>query len=433
MTLLVVGVSHRSASVALLEQFAVDASEAAKLAQHALDAPHVAEALVLATCNRVEIYAEVERFHSSVDDLTALLLQRSTRPPEEALPSLYVHYDEAAVGHLFAVATGLDSMVVGEPQILGQVRDALNRGQRDETLGPVLNSLFQQGLRVGKRAHAETGIDRAGQSLVSVALETAEAKLGSLADARACIVGTGSMAALTAASLRRAGSPELTIAGRSVDRGRRLAETVGARSVAQADVPALLSSTDLVVTCTGAREVVVSAADVAAAAVARSRAEPLVLVDLALPHDIDEAAGDLPGITLIRLEDLAGASQPVTDADVEAVEEIVAEEVTAFVAARSAAAVTPTLVALRSMATEVVAGELERLWARLDDLTPKQRAEIATAVRRVADKLLHEPTVRVKRLADQPPSASYADALAELFALDPATISALTGGVVERP
>ncbi|MEJ7743662.1 MAG: glutamyl-tRNA reductase [Nocardioidaceae bacterium] len=205
MSILIVGASHRTASVELLERLALDTDGASKLSTRALLTPHVTEALVLATCNRVEIYAEVDRFHGSVEDLTALLVEKSDLPTERVLSALYVHYDEAAVAHLLSVATGLESMVVGESQILGQVREALRRGQDDETVGPALNSLFQQGLRVGKRAHFETDIDRAGQSLVSVALDEAAHTIGPIEGARVLIVGAGSIAGLAANSVRRAG------------------------------------------------------------------------------------------------------------------------------------------------------------------------------------------------------------------------------------
>jgi glutamyl-tRNA reductase len=425
MTHLVIGASHHSASVGVLERLAVNSEGAAKLALAALDSPHVAEALVLATCNRVEIYAEVDRFHGSVEDLTALLVETSELDPETVLAAVYVHYDDAAVAHLFTVATGLDSMVVGEAQILGQVKDALNRGQRDDTVGPVLNSLFQQALRVGKRAHAETGIDTAGQSLVSVALDAAEAELGTLGDARVCIVGAGSMAALAVASVRRRGARHVTVASRSRAKAQHLAESASGRGTDLEHLVDCLSDADLVLSCTGASEALLSAEDVRNAV--RGRREPLVLLDLALPHDIDPAAGDLSGVRLIGLSELATlAPRQVERDDVAAVQALVAEEVAAFGLARSAARVTPTVVALRSLATSVVADELGRLWTRCDGLTAEQRSEITTTVRRVADKLLHSPTVRIKQLADQAPSASYADALAELFALDPATVKAVT-------
>jgi glutamyl-tRNA reductase len=431
MTHLVIGASHHSASVGVLERLAVNSDGAAKLALAALESPHVAEAIVIATCNRVEIYAEVDRFHGSVEDLTALLVEMSQLDPERVLAAVYVHYDDAAVAHLFTVATGLDSMVVGEAQILGQVKDALNRGQRDDTVGPVLNSLFQQALRVGKRAHAETGIDTAGQSLVSVALDAAEAELGSLADARVCIVGAGSLAAFAVATVRRRGARNVTVASRSRAKAQLLAESVSGTGSSLEHLVDCLRDADLVVSCTGASEAVLSAEDVGA--VVRGRSSPLLLLDLALPHDIEPAAGDLPGVRLIGFPELATlAPQQVKLDDVAAVQTLVADEVAAFGLARSAARVAPTVVALRSLATGVVADELDRLWTRCGDLTAEQRSEVTTTVRRVADKLLHSPTVRIKQLADQAPSASYADALAELFALDPATVKAVTT-TGERP
>lgn len=431
MTHLVVGASHRSAGVRVLERLAVDPDGASKLALTALETQHVAEALVLATCNRVEIYAEVDRFHGSVEDLTALFVELAGLGEQAVLPAVYVHYDEAAVAHVFSVATGLDSMVVGEAQVLAQVKAALSRGQRDETVGPALNSLLQQALRVGKRAHAETGIDTAGQSLVSVALDRAEAALGTLAGARVCIVGAGSMASLAAASVRRKQAASIVVASRSPERAQRLAQAVSGSAADLGDLADHLADADLVISCTGAREAVLSTQLVENAT--RGRESPLVLIDLALPHDIEPAVGDLPGVVLIALASLAeSAPQQVTRDDVAAVRALVAGEVSAFAAARSAARVAPTVVALRSLATGVIGDELGRLWARCDELTPEQRTEIAATVRRVADKLLHEPTVRIKQLADQAPSASYADALAELFALDPATVNAVIGGGERR-
>jgi glutamyl-tRNA reductase len=428
MSVLVVGASHRTTPVSLLERLAVDAEGASKLALAALDTASVNEVVVLATCNRVEIYADVDRFHGSVEDLTTLLISESGAPADVLLPCVYVHYDEAAVRHIFTVSTGLDSLVLGEPQILGQVKDTLNRGQHDDTVGPALNSLFQQALRVGKRAHAETGIGEAGQSLVSLAVRAAARLTGGLTGARVCIVGAGSMATLAATSVRRAGVDGIDIASRNAVRARRLADRVGGSANSLDDLSACMSAADLVISCTGASGTVVTTAEVADACANRTTAAPLVLVDLALPHDIEPAVADLPGVHLLGMATLVeSATQEVTKADIVAVSELVSGEVAAYAAARSAAAVTPTVIALRTMATAVVGSELNRLWARLGELSPDQRSEIATTVRRVADKLLHEPTVRIKELADQAPSASYADALAELFALDPATVQAVIG------
>lgn len=427
MSILVVGMSHRTAPVELLEQLALDVAGADKLRTAVLDTPHVSEAVVLSTCNRIEIYAEVDRFHGSVEDLTRLIVDHAETPLDEVLASLYVHYDEAAVSHLFEVVTGLDSMVVGESQILGQVRDALRRGQGAETVAAALNTLFQQGLRVGKRAHSETDIDRAGQSIVSVALEDAAAAIGPIEGARVCIVGAGSVAALAAASVQRLGAADIVVSSRTAGNAARLAERVGGRQVALEDLGAAITEADLVISCTAATGAVISAGTVAAALTARRSEAPLAVVDLALPHDVAPEVGELPGVSLIALKSLAqSVHNGSAHADVAAVKAIVAEEVAAYTSAREAARVAPTVVALRTMATSVVGAELDRLFGRVDDLTDEQRAEITQAIRRVADKLLHEPTVRVKELAGRAPDATYAEALAELFALDPAAVEAVT-------
>jgi glutamyl-tRNA reductase len=427
MSVLIVGASHRTAPIEFLERLALDADGITKLRSTVLGSAHVAEALVVSTCNRIEIYAEVDRFHGSVEDLTALLADHADVPIEQMVPSLYVHYDEAAVAHLFEVATGLDSMVVGESQILGQVRDALRGGQADDTVGTSINALFQQGLRVGKRARSETNIHRAGQSVVSVALDRVVDVVGSLDGARVCIVGAGSMAGLTSNLLRRKGVADVVIASRTYEHASQLAQRVGGRSVALESLGDEIAGADLLVSCTTASGPVVGADLVAQVMSGRGRRARLTIVDLALPHDVEPEVTEIPGVTLLALKELAESLDAAAAAqDVAAVRAIVAEEVAAFTGARAAARVAPTVVALRSMATGVVAAELERLWGRLDDLTPAQRDEIAHAVRRVADKLLHEPTVRIKELAGRSPESSYADALAELFALDPGAVDAVT-------
>lgn len=426
MSILIVGASHRTASVELLEQLALDTAGAAKLRSAALGSDHVTEALVLATCNRIEVYAEVDRFHGSVEDLTALLAGYAHSTMEDVLGSLYVHYDEAAVAHLFEVATGLDSMVVGESQILGQVREALRQAQDDSSAGASLNSLFQQGLRVGKRAHSETDIDHAGQSLVSVALAEATGVLGSLDGLSVCVVGAGSVAALAATSVRRSRPRGIVVCSRTLANAERLAASVGGRSAPLGSLTEEISGADLVISCTGATGPVISA-DMVRAATSGRGGRPLVLIDLALPRDLEPAAALIEGVTVIALETLADSVHNGSALeDVAAVRGIVAGEVIAFAAARDAARVAPTVVALRTMATGVVAAELERLWTRLGPLPASERDEIIKTVTRVADKLLHEPTVRIKQFAGRSPESSYADALAELFALDPSKVEAVS-------
>lgn len=430
MSVLVVGISHRTAPVSVLEKVALDGEHVPKLVHAVNEIEHISEATVLSTCNRCEIYAEVDRFHGSVEAISTLLCESAGLRPDELLAHVYVHYDDAAISHLFSVASGLDSMVVGESQILGQTREALRVGQELGTIGPALNMLFQQALRVGKRAHAETDIDRAAPSLVTASLAVAEGHVGALAGARALVVGAGAMGGLAAATLRRAGVGELHIANRSAGSAQRLADQYGGRAVALADAAGLLGAVDLVVSCTGSTGLVLTTSEVEQARSAV--AKPLAILDLALPHDVEPAAGDLPGVLLVGLatltEQLRAAATDVEPSALseQSVHDIVDDELSAFLAARRAASVTPTVVALRTMATGVVEAELERLFTRVPALADADREEIAQALRRVADKLLHQPTVRVRELAGSTDAVSYTAALTELFALDPEAVQAVT-------
>ncbi|MEV7204138.1 MULTISPECIES: glutamyl-tRNA reductase [unclassified Streptomyces] len=562
MSLLVVGLSHRSAPVSVLERASLNADAQLKLLQDTVAAEPAAEAAVLATCNRIELYADVDKFHAGVAELSTLLAQHSGVGLEELTPHLYVHYEDRAVHHLFSVACGLDSMVVGEGQILGQIKDSLARAQDLHTAGRLLNDLFQQALRVGKRAHSETGIDRAGQSLVTFGLEQLSAGADVQRWARgkkALVIGAGSMSSLAAATLARSGVAEIVVANRTFERAERLAQILSegddtdvlARAVPMDSVPVELTRADVAVSCTGATGLVLTADAVAAAvegrtgapavedtavretavretavreagetplpgagsaadencpldlssvpsgfsvmgeaAVAgmdaatleqhgawaaggtvvdrpretgrpgpeadaeligalaatatrvgrvpeRRRPEPvaevprpepvLFLLDLAMPRDVDAAVHRLAGARLVDIESLADASADAPmAADVDMVRRIVADEVAAFGAAQRAARITPTVVALRSMAAEVVAGEIARLEGRLPGLDDKHRAEITQTVKRVVDKLLHAPTVRVKQLAAEPGGAGYADALRTLFDLDQETVASVS-------
>ena len=430
MSFLVVGISHKTAPVALLERLALDGDGARKLAIDAAACDHVTEAAVIATCNRLEIYAEVDRFHGSVEEVSRLIVERAGEPTESLVPHLYVHYDDGAVSHLFHVAAGLDSMVVGEGQILGQARDALRAGQELGTLGPSLNLLFQQALRVGKRTHAETDIDGAAPSLVSAALDHATGAHGGIAGARVVVVGAGSMAALATATVSRLGAGSITVVNRSTEKADRLATEYAARSLPLDSLAAALPEADVLITCTGAAGVLVTRAMIEAAR--RDFAGPLEIVDLALPHDVDPAVAGLPGVRLTNLAMLGEQLRDVPAAsDVAGVRAIVAQEIAAFLSARRQSQVTPTVVALRSMATGVVDSEMARLDARRPDLDPAVRAEVLHTLRRVADKLLHQPTVRVKELANESGAVSYAAALAELFSLDPDAVDAVTRAAVD--
>jgi glutamyl-tRNA reductase len=496
MSLLVVGLSHRTAPVSLLERASVDAAGLPAVLDELLRGDHVTEVMVLSTCNRVEVYAEVDRFHGGLQDTSTVLARRCGLDVPSLGEHLYVHYEDAAVLHLFSVAAGLDSMVVGEAQILGQLRSAYTAAAQLDTVSRTLHELCQQALRVGKRVQAETGIDRAGASVVSVALEEAARVLdrcsrpsggetdalsrhrppagqpaggvlvasdttpvsatprpgrttsgrhphppmtesrapGPLAGRRALVIGAGSMGALSATTLLRAGIAELTVANRTPERPERLAAQLGAgagtdlpsvRTATLADLTEELVRADVVIGCTGSVGTVLPAALVEAALPARA-GRPLVLLDLALPRDVEGSVSELPGVHYF---DLAALQEPAARAGahegVERARQLIAEEVAGQLGARRATEITPTVAALRARAAEVVEAELARLDARLPSLDEAARAEVARTVHRVVQTLLHAPTVRVKQLAERPGGDAYADALRELFDLDPAATAAV--------
>lgn len=417
MSILVVSVSHKTTPVDVLAQVAMDAPAAAKLVEALIASEHIEEVVVLSTCNRTELYASVTRFHGGLDDLTTQLAGSAGLDVADVGSMCSVYFDEGAVAHTFAVTAGLDSMVVGESQILGQVKLALNQCQALGTVGTVLNALFQQAIRVGKRVQSETAIGSAGRSLITAAYDLLTAQCGELSGRRVLVVGAGSMAALAARTAAGAGA-QLTLANRTYVRAERLAESVGGLAVPLADLGVALSSADVVVTCTGAQDLVLGHNDLVGT--------PVVgIVDLALPPDVSEDVTSL-GITLVNLDRLvAGQLDAASSAEVEAARELVRLEVKDFLGLRHSAAVAPTVVALRSMASQVVDSEMSRLQGRLPDLTEHEQDEVYRTVRRVVDKLLHQPTVRVQKLAADPEAVDYAAALRELFALDPQSVAAV--------
>jgi glutamyl-tRNA reductase len=459
MSVLVVGLSHKSAPVSTLERAAVSGDTLGKLLHDVARLPDIAETFVISTCNRVEVYAEVGRFHGGVAGVCDLLSRYSGIPAAELTSSLYVHYEDRAVQHLLAVSSGLESMVVGEDQILGQVRTALKVAGDHGTLGRSLRDLGRLALRTGKRARAETGIDRLGLSLVSVGIELAAPQLSDAAAAgedreklvsngsgRLCglhvlVVGAGSMSGLAVATVARAGAARVTVANRTRGKAERLAAGVGGTVADFAELPAAIAEADLVVSCTGAANLVITEAIMREVLARRDQARPLVLLDLAMPRDVDPAVAELPGpaqaaVRVISMDTLRGSGESAVGAgEVAAVRAIVEDEFAAYGSAVRADRVTPTVVALRAKAATVVDAELARLAGRLSEETVSGHAleEMAQTVRRVVDKLLHAPTVRVKELASSPDGEEYAAALRVLFDLDPRTIDAVTHAEVDSP
>lgn len=436
MSVAVLGISHRSAPTALLEAVALDPAGAEKLAHAVRCGENVTSALVLATCNRVEVYADVLTFHGAVAEICEALATATGVPLATLREHLYVHYEDRAVSHVFSVACGLESMAVGEGQILGQLRLSLRSAQEMGLAGGALSALFQQALRVGKRAHSETGIDRVSVSLVEAGLSRAAELLGPLPGTRVLIVGAGSMSSLAATTISRLGAAELVIINRTLVTAERLAAATGGHALPLSDLESALSQADLVISCTGALGHVITARDLVAAAASR-RGCPRMFMDLALPRDVAPDVADLPDEHVVGLGELEGilATDSQTMPHVQAVRDLVVAEVAEYLISRRAHEVAPTVALLRSRAADVVAAELSRLSQRLpDDVSEIARAEIRLAVHRVVEKILHTPTVRAKALVAGGEGGDYARALRELFDLDPHEVATVsippeTGGL----
>ncbi|MEZ5096202.1 MAG: glutamyl-tRNA reductase [Nocardioides sp.] len=349
-----------------------------------------------------------------MEEVSRLLVDRAGEPTESLLPHLYVHYDDGAVSHLFHVAAGLDSMAVGEGQILGQARDALRVGQETGSVGPALNSLFQQALRVGKRAHAETDIDRAAPSLVTAALDLAGGP-GAVSDRRVLVIGAGSMAALATATVTRLGAADVVVVNRTEPHAMRLAAEYAARSAPLDRLAKELGRADVVIACTGAvgHHVTVDLLP----------ERPLVVIDLALPHDVDPAVGERPEVTLVNLGSLGSGGH-----EVDAVRDIVTAEVSAF--ASPPAAPGQRDPDARGAAVDGHRGGRRRAGAPRGAAARPRPRRARRAARATAtggrESCCTSPRCRL-RLAHESGAVSYAAALAELFALDPEAVEAVTG------
>lgn len=419
MSLLVLGLSHHGAPIELLEAAALDVAARGRLEAAAVASEHVVESVVVSTCNRTEVYAEGLTFHGALADVSEALASATGVPLADLQPHLYVHYEDRGIAHAFSVAAGLDSMAVGEAQILGQLRESLSRAQRRGHVGPALNTLLQQALRVGKRVHTETAIDDVSRSLVGAGLGVATGVVGPIESAHVLVIGAGGMGALAATTAHQAGAASVTVVNRGAARAERLAERVAGTARAWDERVAALADADIVISSTGATGVVVTEADVSYAAQSRG-GRPQLYLDLALPHDVDLAVANLDGVTRVGLAELGELLSTAGDLpQVDEARDIVTGEVAAYLTERSSEAVAPTVAALRTRAKEVVDDEMARLERRTPGLADADRAEVQRAVHRIVEKLLHAPTVRVKEMAQAGQGGSYAKALSELFDLDP--------------
>jgi glutamyl-tRNA reductase len=414
----VVGLNHRTAPVTLLERMTVPEELLAKVLHDLSAREHLLEVVVLSTCNRIEVYARCTHFHPAVGDVSAFLSDHSGADPDEFADLLYTYYDDAAVAHLFAVAAGLDSMIVGESEILGQVREAWQAAVREGT-APQLAGLFRHAVESGKRVRTETGIGRHPVSIPSAAVSVAAEHLGTFEGAKVLVIGAGQMATGLASTLRSRGVEHVWIANRTLERAQEAAERIGAQAIPLSEIADTLVDADVMLSSTASTQVLVERATVEMVMACRG-GKPLLVVDVALPRDIDPGVREINDVTLLDLDDLkdyARRSAEKRRGEIGKVREILAAEIERYRADRSSREVAPLVTSLHDLGEDVRVREIERFKARLEQLDPDQRAVVEALTQGIVNKLLHEPTVRVKDAAGTPRGEYYADALAALFDL----------------
>jgi len=419
-SVVVIGLNHRTAPLDLLERMAIGDGQLPKALHDLCTRPNISEALVLSTCNRTEVYAVAERFHGAYGDIRGFLADFSYLPPDEFADHLYVHYDTAAVSHLMSVTAGLDSAVLGESEVQGQVKLAWERARAEGTAGPALNLLLRHVLEAGKRARTETGIARHIASVSQAAVAMAGERLGTIAGKTVLVLGAGEMGEGTAVALAGAGAGRVLVANRTPARAKELAARVGGEPVPLAELPDRLADADVLLTSTGSRVPLLEQADVAPIMAAR-RDRPLLVVDIAMPRDVDPGVGEIPEVTLLDMDDLrrfAAAGIAERRREVAAVEAILNEEIERYLGATSAREVAPMIVALRQRAEAVRSAELERFQGRYDDLDPRQLDLVEAVTKGLVAKLLHQPTVVLKDAAGSARGDRLVAALRELFEIE---------------
>jgi glutamyl-tRNA reductase len=418
MTIMCLSLSHRFVPAGLLEKLAVPAGELGEVLAWLHAVRGVDEVVVLSTCNRVEVYVAVSGPAGQVTGaVTGLVAARGHVPASQVMQLARILAGRAAAEHLFSVACGLDSMAVGEDQIVAQIKAAARKAAAAGSTGPALSGLIDAALRASKRARTQTTISTEGVSLARAGLGLAAVSLGGLAARDAVVLGTGSMGKLAARLLRQADVGRLSVAGRNAARAAEVAAAVGGRPLRAADVPVALARADLLVTATGAAAPVVVAGPVQAAR-AQAGGRPLFVLDLGMPPDVEPAVGRLAGVTLA---DLAALGQHLADHaapdQISRAHAIVAAEAAAYAERQDQAAAAPVIAAMHAQIRQLADVELARLHDRLPDLSEHQRAETAATVHRILRKILHRPTVRAREFSASPEGRIYLDALQHLFDL----------------
>lgn len=420
MSVVVIGLNHRSTPLDLLERVTITDAALPKALHDLISRNDVSEAVVLSTCNRTEVYAVAERFHGAYQDIRDFLAETAFLAPEDFADHLYTHYDAPAVSHLFAVTAGLDSAVLGESEILGQVKGAWEVAREEGTAGTTLNLLFRHAVEAGKRARTDTAIGRHTTSVSQAAVALAADRLGDLTGRQVLVLGAGDMGEAMALGLLKRGAAGIAVANRTGEKAEALAAAVGGQAVELADLTEALVDVDVLLCSTGATTPILDV-DAARAVMVRRPDRPLLIVDIAVPRDVDHEVGQLPGVTLLDMDDLrtfADAGAQARRAEVASVQELLDEELERYVGATSAREVAPMIVALRAQAEAVRTAELERHFARLSSLDDDQMAAVDALTRSILAKLLHDPTVALKDAAGTPRGDRLIASLRDLFGFE---------------
>ncbi|HQB14374.1 MAG TPA: glutamyl-tRNA reductase [Syntrophales bacterium] len=420
MNLLLLGMNHKTAPVEIRERLNIACTEDFNLLGEILAIPGVEEALYLSTCNRVEILVRSREGGGAEERLRELIFRHGNLSGAELARCLYVYRDETAVRHLFRVAAGLDSLIMGEPQILGQVKDAYRQAVEREAAGIILNKLLHRAFRVAKRVRTETGVANHAVSVSYAAVELAKKIFGTLGDKKILLVGAGEMSELAARHLLKHGGDQLFVANRTWERAVGMAADFQGTAVEFPRLGEVLREADIVITSTGAPGYILTG-EMVAAALKRRKNRLLFIIDIAVPRDVDPRAGDLENVYLYNMDDLqeiADENMAIRKEEAARGEEIIAAETEEFLAWFDTLAVVPTIVSLREKAEAIIAGELERAEGWLRNLRPEDREEAALLAQAIVNKLLHDPMTSLKEETREGAARAYVAALRRLFRLD---------------
>jgi glutamyl-tRNA reductase len=419
MSIVVIGVNYHTSPVTLLEKVMIPVPAMSEALRVLSSHGDIREVVVLSTCNRTEVYAVAERFHGAHDDILEFLCETSGLSADDITPHLYSQFDDDAVVHLFEVAAGIDSAVLGETEIVGQVRDAWDFAMKQGTSRSTLNLLFRYALESGKRARTETGISRSTASVAHAAVEMAEEILGTLSGKRVLVVGAGEMGEGVAGALSRAGTESITVLNRTVSRAEALAEKIGARVSEFESLETELFTADVVLACTGAGGVIID--HELMSRVRKDVATPLLVVDIALPRDVAASVAELPGVTLRDLDHLSDWAQRGIDkraSEVGQVREIIGEEVKRFLLDQTQRQAAPLVAQLREVVESIRTAEMERFESALAAMTPEQRELVESISHGIINKMLHAPSVRLREAAGTPQGERLSAAVRDLFSLE---------------